>query len=135
MRIIQFIPGAIASPAAITIPTSAPDIDAVVAAEIERLPSAMTIPDHAAHGHVIPADTSGTTVVAEILNGILGAGAGGAVQDFAAMVHGANVGADPVVAANPTRLTARTISLNVNTVLGDLLTLAYLEVGERVLTS
>jgi hypothetical protein len=37
-----------------------------------------------------------------------------------------------VVDANPTLVTARTISLDVNTLVGDMLTLAYLEVGERV---
>jgi len=39
----------------------------------------------------------------------------------------------PVVAAVATRLTARTFSLNVNTLVGDLLTLYYVEVGERTL--
>jgi len=39
----------------------------------------------------------------------------------------------PVVAAVPTRITARTFSLNVNTLLGDLLTINYVEVGERTL--
>ena len=128
MVTIQFIPGAIATPGAITIPASAPDIDEVTSAEIERLPSALA--DHAAHGHTIPADTSGTTEVAEILAGILGVGAGGAVEDFAAMVH---AGADPVVAAVPTRLTTRTISLDVNTEIADIVSLSYHEVGARVL--
>lgn len=48
----------------------------------------------------------------------------------APLVHGA--AANPVVAAVPTLVTARTISLDVNTLVGDMLTLAYLEVGERV---
>jgi len=41
----------------------------------------------------------------------------------------------PVVAAVPTRLTARTFSLDVNTLVGDLLVLSYVEVGERVLVA
>lgn len=49
------------------------------------------------------------------------------------LAHGAAV--NPVVAAVPTRLSTRTISLDVNSQLGDILTLAYLEVGERVLVS
>ncbi len=53
----------------------------------------------------------------------------------AAVAHGASVGASPVVAAVPTKLTTRTISLDVNTVLGDLLTLSYRERGELVLAS
>ena len=110
MRTIQFIPGLIVTPNAITLPTSAPDIEAVVSAEIERLPSSL-----AAHA------------------------AGAAVDDHAAAdIAGAlanHVGADPVVAAVPTRLTTRTFSLDVSTALGDLLTINYLEVGERVLVS
>ena len=134
MRTIRFVPGHVVSPAVITIPTAAPDIGAVVSAEITRLPVGMcNLVDHAAHGHTIPADTSAGTEVAEILAGILGVGAGGAVQDFAAMVHAA--GADPVVAAVPTRDTTKTFHLNVDTELGDLLTLSYHEVGERVLVA
>jgi hypothetical protein len=49
------------------------------------------------------------------------------------LAHGAAV--NPVVAAVATRLSTRTISLDVNTQLGDILTLAYLEVGERALVS
>jgi len=128
MVTITWVPSAITAGANITIPSAAPDIDAVVSAEIKRLPSALA--DHAAHGHTIPADTSGTTEVAEILGGILGVGAGGAIQDAAAMAH---AGADPVVATVPTKQTKRAISLDVNTVLGDLLTLSYVQVGERVL--
>jgi len=48
----------------------------------------------------------------------------------AALAHGA--AADPVVAAVPTISTARAITLSVDTVLGDLLTLVYKEVGELV---
>jgi hypothetical protein len=49
------------------------------------------------------------------------------------LAHGAAV--NPLVAATATRLSARTISLDVNTQLGDMLNLAYLEVGERALVS
>ncbi|KKN08233.1 hypothetical protein LCGC14_1058820 [marine sediment metagenome] len=55
-----------------------------------------------------------------------------------AHIAGANVthtGASPVVAATPTRETTRTISLDVNTLLGDALTLFYREVGEGVLAT
>ena len=50
------------------------------------------------------------------------------------VVHGA--GADPVVPV-PTvaKLTTRTFTLDVATLVGDLLTVTYLEVGERVLVS
>ena len=41
MRTIQFAATAIVTPNPITLPTTAPDIDAVVSAEIERLPSAL----------------------------------------------------------------------------------------------
>lgn len=44
-------------------------------------------------------------------------------------------GVTPVVGATPVRVTARTFELNVDTELGDLLTLAYVEVGERLLVA
>ncbi len=49
------------------------------------------------------------------------------------VAHGA--AADPVVAAVPTIATTRTLTLDVNTLLGDLVTLHYLEVGEFVRAS
>ena len=48
MRRIQFVPGNIIAGNDITIPVPAPDIDAVVAAEITRLPTALGSGDHAA---------------------------------------------------------------------------------------
>jgi len=48
MRRIQFVPGAVGMGGNITIPTPAPDIDAVVAAEITRLPTALGVGDHPA---------------------------------------------------------------------------------------
>ncbi|KKM84637.1 hypothetical protein LCGC14_1297100 [marine sediment metagenome] len=247
MRTIQFIPGAIATPNAITIPTGAPSIDVVVSSEIERLPTALGVGDHTAanvalsfgnhtQAQVIVCFDNHTQaqviagfadhamadvalgvgnhtqaqVVATILDhpdlahdllvaiaavgeafGASGAGAtdlssatgqtipgdsaAGGVQNNAAQAHvgsttdlahvaGANVdhavgvavvhgggggdlahvvgaalahgaAADPVVAAVPTRLSATTLSLNVNTVLGDLLVLTYQEVGEVVRAS
>lgn len=164
MKIIRFIPGAVATPNAITIPASAPDIQAVIGAEITRLPVALcnltahpdvdiiaAIDDHPVHGHgitlVAPAGGGGAATAPVVAGPIEEAGGGaievGAVDVLAAgqahvatavpVAHG--VGADPVVAAVPTRVSTRIISLNVNTLLGDLLTLAYLEVGERVLVS
>jgi hypothetical protein len=110
MKRITFVPGAVVSPAAITIPTDAPDIDAVVSAEIIRLPGAF------APAALVGADLAATQA-----------------DHATAARH--NVGASPVVATTPTKLTARTISLNVNTALGDLLRLSYQEVGVRVLVS
>jgi hypothetical protein len=201
MQIIQFVPGHIVSPAAITLPVTAPDIDVVVDAEIERLPSALSphaagaapvvhaptlvdvvhagaaVADHLDHNHdlavggaamVVPcgASAGGNDIVDGAGALIPGGGATG-VQDQALSAHGVtqpndhvaaaivasvddhpavdiangladHVGTDPVVPGAPydvTRLSTRTFSLNVDTELGDLLTLAYLEVGERVLVS
>ena len=120
MQRITFVPGAVVSPAAITIPTTVPDIDLVLAAVITRLPAGMTIPDHPVTGG------GGAAAVAFAAGALTDTGAGGVIA------HGANVGADPVVAAVATKITNRTLSLDVNTVLGDLLTLDYIEVGERV---
>jgi hypothetical protein len=51
------------------------------------------------------------------------------------LAHGALVGANPVVASTPTKVTRRTFSLDVTTLLGDLLTISFREMGERVATS
>jgi len=164
MKIIRWVPGAVVSPNPITIPATAPDIQAVVAAEITRVPTGMcnlvahpqadivaAIADHAVHDHnmtlVGPAG-GGAVVTAPVIAGPIEQVGGpvthpGAVDALAAaQAHAAGAaavahagGADPVVAAVPTRLTTRTISLDVNTLVGDLLTLFYLEVGERVLVS
>jgi len=107
MQRITFVPGVVVSPAAITIPAEAPDIGAVVSAQIIRVPVAF------APAALVGADLAATQA-----------------DHATAARH--NVGASPVVAAVPTRLTTRTLSLDVNTALGDLLTLAYIEVGERV---
>jgi hypothetical protein len=59
----------------------------------------------------------------------------------AAVAHAAgaapivHAGGNPIVAAVPTRLSARTFSLSVNTLVGDMVELNYREVGERVLVS
>ena len=242
MEIVSFIPGATTAGDAITITTGSPDIDAVVAAEIERVPTALAahpaadivaglanhtganilgaianhpdtdirdaladhsaillaacfdnhtqaqvvnaIADHAVHPHDLQVQ-AGASVEAF---GATGAGVsnlssasgqnipGGVVatgiQDYitpahaagvgplvhagvadlahvagaapvahtvggAPVVHGAGVdvthaGASPVVAGVPTKGTTRTITLSVDTLLGDILTLFYLAVGERV---
>jgi len=205
MQIAQFVPGAIVSPNAITLPTYAPDIAAVVGAEITRLPSALSahaagaapvahvatvvpvthagadVAAHADHAHdlisqgvagavgvaigwdAVPAIAQLEDAGAAALHTLAGGGATGVqnqtipphvvtqpnnhlAADIVASVDdhpaadiaaglAAHVGANPVVAATPTRITARTFSLNVNTLVGDILTLAYLEVGERVLVS
>jgi len=53
----------------------------------------------------------------------------------AALNNHAAAGVTPVVAATPVRDTARTFHLNVDTELGDLLILSYVEVGERALVA
>jgi len=202
MRIIRFVPGAVAPATNITIPTTAPDIDAVVGAEITRIPisfvlahgaSAVPAPhadgvgvahanlavaDHADHAHDLISQGTGLAPTVPIgWDGIptaqledegaaaphtfAGGGVTG-VQDqtipahvvtqpddhppadiAAALIHNAadiaaalidhaNSGVTPVVAAVPTRVSTRIVTLDVATQLGDLLTLAYLEVGERV---
>ena len=50
-----------------------------------------------------------------------------------ALIDHATSGVTPAVAADPTAVSARIITLDVATELGDLLTLAYNEVGERAL--
>ena len=165
---IRFIPGAVVSPNAITLPVTSPGIEVVSAAQIVRLANGATIPnhlaaaiqasapinDHAAHGHnitTVVAAGGGGALTDPVIPGPLESAGGGQVNTAAvdvlaaaqahafgagvATVHGASVGANPVVAAVPTKITARTFSLDVDTALGDILTLMYQEVGERVLTS
>jgi len=185
MKIIRFVPGAIVTPNAITLPTTAPDIDEVVAAEITRVPVGLgsgtdhtqaevvdaiavhsqanivaALADHPVHQHditMVGPVGGGGAVTAPVIPGPIEEAGGGAVMAGAvdnlgaAQAHGdgatpppheagANplahgAAADPIVAANPTKISNRTFSLHVDTELGDLLTLAYLEVGERVLVS
>ena len=187
-NVIAWVPGVVASPAAITLPGGSPQIDRVISATITRIRAGLGIPDHAAAGivagladhaaagivaglasHAVHAHdlvvsggagAAGTnTVQASAAAGpltkqeagsatIVGAGATGvqnnaAVQAHAAgvalahaagaaLAHGALTGTDPVVAAVPTRLSATTFSLNVNTTLGDILSLTYEVIGSRV---
>jgi len=205
MRRIRFVPGVAGIGVNIPLPATAPDIDAVIAAEITRIPGAfvvahggsavplphadgvavahanLAVADHAAHAHgVISQGTTFAPVVpigwdaipptqledtgAAALHTFAGGGATG-VQDFAIPAHGvtqpddhapagiaaalihnaadiaaalidhATSGVTPAVAAIPARVDKRTITLSAATELGDLLTLAYHEVGERVLVS
>ena len=207
MRTIRFVPGHVISTAVITIPTAAPDIDAVVAAEITRMvdtvvlahgasvtPVAhgdgvavghanMAVADHDPHAHDLI--SLGTTVPPTVPIGwdaipptqledggaaalhTFGGGAATGVQDGALSAHGvtqpddhpeadivaaladhggaaiaaalidhAPTGVTPVVPVlTVTKDTTRTFHLGVDTELGDLLTLSYHEVGERVLAA
>jgi hypothetical protein len=172
MKSRTFVPGAIATPGAITLPADAPDIDAVVSAQIIRVGNALAIPDHtpasvvaaianhAVHAHDLVSQGLGGAVAnalglpaglnvlndagAAALHTVPGAGATGVQNNAAAqahaatavaVAHGAVIPANPVVAAVPTKVTGRTFSLDVNTLLGDLLTISFREMGERVATS
>jgi len=205
MKRIRFVPGVAGIGVNITIPTSAPDINAVVAAEITRIPGSFTVAhggsavplphadgvpvvhanmavaNHAAHTHDIISQGTGAPPTvplgwdaipptqledagAAALHTWAGGGATG-IQDAviaahvvtqpddhdpadiaAALIHNAadvaaalidhaTSGVTPAVAAAPVKVDKRTITLDVATALGDLLTLAYYEVGERVLVS
>lgn len=246
MEIVTLIPGATTAGDDITLPDGAPDIDAVVAASIERLPTALAdhgpaaivaalnvhtgadvrdalanhdaadilgaiadhsaallaacfqnhtqadvvdaIADHAVHSHEIdvggagaPADVYGAAgagtahIVAAAVNLVPAGGVTGiqmyttpahdvginpvahtGIQDLAhaeganPVAHGDGINpmahtatavdvghdvADPAVAADPTRVNTRDFELDVDTLLGDAITLFYLGVGERVLAS
>ena len=206
MKTIRVIPGIVATPAVIALPTGAPSIDRVVSAEITRITDTITLghgagalfahadgvvvthtglalADHAAHMHdIISMGAAGAPPIplgwdavgpptqledfgAVATHTLPGGGATG-IQDgalsahavtqpadhtpaeiiagladhpgadvAAALINHAALGATPVVAANPTRDNARQFHLNVNTLIGDLLTLSYLEVGERQLVA
>jgi hypothetical protein len=185
MYTVQFTPPATGTPNPITIPNSAPDIFAVVTAQIIRLPLSLAnhatadvaaaladhaqaaivaaLADHAVHAHDLisqgtgapPANALGLPAALNsledaggvALHTVAGAGATGVQNNAAAQAHavgGAPVahaasavpvvhaGGNPIVDAVPTGITARTFSLSVNTLVGDMVELNYLEVGERV---
>jgi len=108
--------------------------------------SGQTIPGGGAFGvqnYTTPAHAAG---VGDIAHG--GAADVGHTDGANPLVHGAgaviahaagaavgHVGASPVVAAVPTLSTRRIITLDVNTLLGDVLTLYYREVGDKVLAA
>lgn len=139
MQQITFVPGAIATPNPITIPAGVAGIDDVVGAVITRLPSGLA--DHVVHSHPLAfsAGAAGATIVtgAALLSASSGAqvvGAGGAAGDGVRdnATAQAHAGASPVVAAVPLKVTERTFSLDVSTLVGDLLTLVYMERGARL---
>ena len=156
MKSRTFVPGAIATPGAITLPADAPDIDAVVSAQVIRVGNALAVPNHAqadivaalanhpVHAHDLvfgAAQANAVTVGAastplgSAAPGTLAGGGATGIQNIAAAQAHVATGANPVVAAVPTKITNRTFSLDVNTLLGDLLTINFRELGERVLTS
>ncbi len=145
MKSRTFVPGHIVSPAVITLPADAPDIDAVVSAQIIRAPSAFAITDHPVHAHDLvfaanPAANAVTMAANSLRNAtagaltVVGAGADGGIQNHAVLAHTVT-GTNPVVAAVPVKDTNRTFHLGVDTELGDLLTLNYHPIGELVPTS
>jgi len=87
------------------------------------------IQDQAIPAHVVtqPDDHVPASVAAALIHD--------AADIAAALIDHATSGVTVAVAAVPTRQTTRIIQLDVATQLGDLLTLFYLEVGERVLVS
>ncbi len=168
MQRIIYVPGAIgAAPNLHTIPSGAPGIAAVIAAQIQRLPASLAdhsgvnivaaVADHAVHAHDLISQGLGGPVAnplglpaglnelndagAAALHTVPGAGATGVQNNAAVQAHAAGVapvvhaGATPVVAAVPTRVNNTQFTLDVATLVGDLLTLIYVEVGELVRAS
>jgi hypothetical protein len=106
---IQFVPGAVNANTNINLPAWARKIDEVVSAFIIRPTSQISISTTALQG----ADLAATQA------------------DHATAERHTLSGGNPVVAATPTRVDEDTITLDVNTVLGDILTLTYVAVGSR----
>ena len=114
---IQFAPGAVNANTNIDLPTTAPKIDSVVSAYLIRPTSQISIANHTDHSHtenVAASYTQNATTATATLS-----------------AHTLS-GADPVVAAVPTKVDEDTITLNVNTVAGDLLVLSYIKKGVRL---
>lgn len=132
-QIIRTTSGITISAHAVTQPTQADHSHSLMStgiggavAEALGLPAGLNVLNDAgaAGTHTIP-NADGT-------NGVQKTGAPPVISGTAVAAH-TLTGADPTVAATPTKLTSRTLSLNVNTVLGDLLLLYYEAVGEVVL--
>ncbi len=200
----QWVPGAIATPNPINLPSYAPGIDAIISAEIVRVGSGFALPDHLpaaviaavddhaaaavvaaiddhaaaavvaaiddhpVHGHDITtviAAGGGSAVTEPVIPGPLESAGGGqtnpaavdplpAAQAHAAtavpvahaatavpvahaatavpVVHGAATAADPLVAAVATKVDRDTITLSVDTLLGDILRVRYIPEGARL---
>lgn len=123
---IQFVPGAVVAGVNINLPTGAPPIDAVASAYIIRPTAQLTVggaavADHAAHSH------TENTAAAYQQNATTAT----ATTSAHVVTQPSLTGANPVVAATPTKVDGGTITLNVNTALGDLLSLTYIAVGVR----
>ncbi len=130
MRTVAWAVPAVVAGDPITIPTTEPNIDAVVAAIITRLPSALTLPnhlaaaiqagaavsDHAVHAHALVSQGLGAPVTnplglpaglnsledagAAALHTVPGAGATGVQNNAAAQAHAYGAGAPVVHGAN-----------------------------------
>jgi len=118
---------------------------------------AAALADHAVHAHALVSQGLGAPVTNALglpvglntledaggvaLHTVPGAGATGVQNNAAAQAHAAgaapvtHAGATPVVAAVPTKIDDTHFSLDVATLVGDLLTLIYNEVGEFVRAS
>ncbi|MDO8749966.1 MAG: hypothetical protein Q7K03_02315 [Dehalococcoidia bacterium] len=126
MQKATFVPGAIATPGAITLPVPFANMRRVSTAQILRATHAHDLVSQGLGGAVANALglPAGLNVLndagAAALHTVPGAGATG-VQN--------NPAATPIVAAVPTLITNRTFSLSVNTLLGDLLELVYEQEG------
>ena len=137
MKTISWVPGIVATPAPITIPGGSPTIDRVISAAITRIRSGFPVHLHDVLLEIV-ADAAGDRVNSALGppvtlgRPVAGATIVGVQATRGVQNNAAPAGADPVVAAVPTRLSATTFSLDVNTTLGDILTLIYEEVGSRV---
>lgn len=124
MQIIQWYPGVVVANTNIDLPSEAPEIDAIVSAQLVRCTSfqidaTATAADMTTFVGVL--DGSG----AEISGARIGH-AGGAGEDIPVPA------AFSIIAATATKVDGNTIKLNVDTQASDLLVLKYVAVGERV---
>jgi hypothetical protein len=145
---IQFVPGAVTGGQPINLPSWAPKIDAVSSAYIIRPTSQISIANHPALSHAGTAVADHTTGSVTHLACSATDARYGTDTNLATVVTGAThtvtqpndhpaqahtvTGANPVVSATPTKVDEDTITLNVNTQLGDILVLTYIPVGARL---
>jgi len=116
LETIVFIPGAVAAGSNISLPAEAKRIDAVASAYLIRPTSQITLSSHGTHTHTENTAASYTQ---------------NATTSPASVADHTLTGANPRVAAVPTKVDEGTIRLDVATQLGDLLVLTYIPVGRR----
>lgn len=134
MARVNIVPGATIAGDNIDLPNGSPPIGVVVTAQIIRLGSSFSLSDHTLDTQVAVGGAV-TNALGHDATPELETAAGANVSIAGAISAHSSSGANPIVAAVPTRVDEDTITLDVNTEDGDIVELAYVEVGQYLQVS